>query len=82
MASSIYDPYCIFLTQASIGAPMDRDPVMDNLIDAADINKVNNFDYSDDPDQIRCPFAAHLRKMNPRNSAIPSLEVVQTRRII
>lgn len=49
MASSIYDPYCIFLTQASIGAPVDRDPVLDNVIDAADINKVNNFDYSDDP---------------------------------
>ncbi|KIJ46849.1 hypothetical protein M422DRAFT_226547 [Sphaerobolus stellatus SS14] len=64
------------------GAPIDRDPLADNPADAADPNKVNDFDYSDDPTEIRCPFAAHLRKMNPRNGAIPGLAGVQVRRII
>jgi Dyp-type peroxidase family len=64
------------------GAPIDRDPTADNLVDAADPNKRNDFDYSDDPNQVRCPFTAHLRKMNPRASKVPGLPIVQTRRII
>jgi Dyp-type peroxidase family len=27
----------------------------------------NNFTYSDDPDGRKCPFQAHIRKVNPRN---------------
>ncbi|KAF8531600.1 Dyp-type peroxidase [Gautieria morchelliformis] len=64
------------------GAPIDRDPIHDNPVDAGDVNKVNDFDYSDDPNQIRCPFASHLRKTNPRNSAFPGLVNVQFSRII
>jgi len=64
------------------GAPIDRDPVKDSPSDAADVNKVNDFDYSDDPNQVRCPFTAHLRKMNPRNSKVPGLAGVRVRRII
>ena len=45
------------------GAPIDRDPISDNLADAQDPNKVNDFDYSDDPKQVKCPFTAHLRKV-------------------
>jgi len=63
------------------GAPIDRDPTHDNLADAADPNKVNDFDYSDDPAQIKCPFTAHLRKTNPR-AGFPGLAIVRTRRII
>lgn len=66
------------------GAPIDRDPTTDNLADAKDVNKVNDFDYSDDVSaQVRCPFTAHLRKTNPRASAHPGLPKVQiNRRII
>jgi len=64
------------------GAPIDRDPTADNLADADDVNKVNDFDYSDDPAQVRCPFTSHLRKMNPRASAVPGLQAVQGHRII
>lgn len=47
------------------GAPIDRDPTVDNLTDAKDVNKVNDFDYSDDlTAQARCPFTAHLRKVS------------------
>ncbi|KIM91350.1 hypothetical protein PILCRDRAFT_57880 [Piloderma croceum F 1598] len=65
------------------GAPIDRDPTADNPADAADPNKVNDFDYSDDlTAQTRCPFSAHLRKTNPRNGTIPVLQGVQTKRIM
>lgn len=56
------DP-CEELTQIT-GAPIDRDPVADNLADAGDVNKVNDFDYSDDTTQVRCPFTSHLRKVS------------------
>jgi deferrochelatase/peroxidase EfeB len=65
-----------------VGAPVDRDPTQDNPVDAGDVNKINNFDYSDDPNQIRCPFASHLRKTNPRNSQVPGLDRVLDKRII
>jgi len=65
------------------GAPVDRDPTQDNPADAQDVNKVNDFDYSDDPNQVRCPFAGHLRKVNPRNSPVgPGLANVRPHRII
>lgn len=51
--------------QSIPGAPIDRDPTQDNPVDAADPNKVNDFDYSDDPAQVKCPFTAHLRKFLP-----------------
>jgi deferrochelatase/peroxidase EfeB len=54
---------CGGLTQIT-GAPIDRDPTADNLADAQDVNKVNDFDYSDDPAQVKCPFTSHLRKVS------------------
>jgi len=51
------------LTQIT-GAPIDRDPTTDNVVDAKDINKVNDFDYSDDTAQAKCPFTSHLRKVS------------------
>jgi Dyp-type peroxidase family len=66
------------------GAPVERDPAADNLVDANDIDKINEFDYvtGDNPatPQLKCPFTAHLRKMNPR-AGFPGLPAVQVRRI-
>ena len=30
----------------------------------------NNFTYEDDPDGLKCPFQAHIRKVNPRQKGI------------
>lgn len=47
------------------GAPVERNPTKDNLVDAGDVNKVNDFDYitgdSIKMPQLKCPFMAHLR---------------------
>ncbi|KIM71740.1 hypothetical protein PILCRDRAFT_16772 [Piloderma croceum F 1598] len=60
------------------GAPIDLDPTEDNPDNGKFKNRVNDFDYSNDlTAQIRCPFTAHLRKMNPRASKKPGLEFVQ-----
>jgi Dyp-type peroxidase family len=70
-----------FMGRWKSGAPIDRDPSSDNPVDAADPNKVNDFNYSDDPAQVKCPFTAHLRKTNPR-AGLPGLDAVRIRRII
>jgi Dyp-type peroxidase family len=70
-----------FMGRWKSGAPIDRDPSSDNPVDAADPNKVNDFNYSDDPAQVKCPFTAHLRKTNPR-AGFPGLDAVRIRRII
>jgi Dyp-type peroxidase family len=33
----------------------------------------NNFTYEDDPDGLKCPFQAHMRKVNPRRAGIPRI---------
>lgn len=43
-------------------APERPDPEI-----AADPNRVNAFDYSDDRDGLRCPLGAHIRRANPRS---------------
>ncbi|KAK7678571.1 hypothetical protein QCA50_018443 [Cerrena zonata] len=64
------------------GAPLDLAPLKDDPILAADPQRNNDFDYSFPEDlqtQDRCPFAAHVRKTNPRNDLQNNTE---TRRII
>jgi len=49
------------------GAPIDISPLQDNPALGADPQRNNHFDFSQGPlDQTRCPFAAHIRKTNPR----------------
>lgn len=44
------------------GRPLVIDP--ENLS-----SMLNDFDYSSDPTGVGCPFAAHIRKVNPRGSS-------------
>jgi Dyp-type peroxidase family len=62
------------------GAPMELTPVQDDIELGADDARNNDFDYSDDQAQRRCPFGAHIRKTNPRRD-IPEA-ALDVRRII
>lgn len=49
------------------GAPMVLAPREDNVWLGRDAKQNNNFDYAADPVQRACPYAAHIRKVNPRD---------------
>lgn len=70
-----------------IGAPIDLAPTQDDPALGADASRNNNFRYAFTDDQtttIRCPFAAHTRKTNPRADLEdpPISFSTETRRII
>jgi Dyp-type peroxidase family len=54
------------------GAPLALTPSQDDTTLGADPNQNNNFDFSGDRDQRRCPFSAHIRKTNPRADFDPT----------
>jgi deferrochelatase/peroxidase EfeB len=49
------------------GTPIDIKPTQDDSSIAGDPMKNNDFDFSSDMSQDRCPFAAHIRKTSPRS---------------
>jgi Dyp-type peroxidase family len=48
------------------GTPIELAALQDDPTIGADPQQNNNFNFSKDPDQSRCPFAGHIRKTNPR----------------
>ena len=48
------------------GAPLERAPLDDNPALADNDMQNNDFSYAHDPFQRACPYAAHVRKTNPR----------------
>jgi Dyp-type peroxidase family len=48
------------------GAPLALTPSQDDSTMGFDPQRNNNFDFSDDQGERRCPFGAHIRKTNPR----------------
>jgi deferrochelatase/peroxidase EfeB len=53
-----------------VGAPIQLTPLEDDLVLAKDPQRNNNFVYPQDKGdagQAACPYAAHVRKTNPRN---------------
>lgn len=43
-------------------------PYDDKLDKKAGLDKYTNFTFSGDPEGVRCPMAAHIRRVNPRDS--------------
>jgi Dyp-type peroxidase family len=64
------------------GAPLEIAPRYDDMALANDPLRNNAFDYAPDPAQRRCPYAAHIRKVNPRDDSPEGKAAMLTRRII
>jgi Dyp-type peroxidase family len=54
------------------GAPLELTPSQDDTTLGPNPQQNNNFDFSDDQAQRRCPFGAHIRKTNPREDFAPA----------
>ena len=63
----------VYFIDNRVGAPIDITPLKDDPKLGADVSRNDNFRF-DTNSQERCPFAAHIRKTNPR-SDLPSTEI-------
>ena len=64
------------LAESMVGRRMNGDPLL--LTSAQPIEGIasktaaqNQFTFAADPDGVRCPFGAHIRRANPRNADLP-----------
>jgi Dyp-type peroxidase family len=64
------------------GAPLILSPDRDDPVLGADPARNNGFDFSEDPRGLACPHGAHMRRLNPRDSALTILTDVNIHRII
>ena len=64
------------------GAPMVLAPREDNARLAEDWRRNNDFGYPADPLQLACPYAAHIRKVNPRDDPPEGKAETLRRRIL
>ncbi|SDD03672.1 Dyp-type peroxidase family [Massilia sp. PDC64] len=64
------------------GAPLILSPDRDDPALGADPARNNGFDFSEDPRGLACPHGAHMRRLNPRDSALTILTDVNIHRII
>ena len=71
------------------GAPLMLAPDADQPELGSDFQRMNNFLYADTDDAanndaagLRCPLGAHIRRMNPRDTALPVMADVRLHRII
>ncbi|NJD04881.1 MAG: peroxidase [Methylococcaceae bacterium] len=53
------------LAETVVGRTLDGKPLVPS-------EGLNGFDYRGDPDGLRCPVGAHIRRANPRNGDIPA----------
>jgi Dyp-type peroxidase family len=58
------------------GAPLVLAPEQDDPALGADKSRNNRFGYSDDMKGLNCPFSAHIRRVNPRDSLKDDLVAV------
>ena len=64
------------------GAPLELAPLEDRPSLGGDARRNNDFGYADDPFQRKCPYAAHIRKANPRDDVPGQRAEMLTHRII
>ncbi len=64
------------------GAPLVLAPEHDDQELGGDYSRNNDFGYKDDPYGKKCPFGAHARRMNPRDSKDFILSDVRIHRIV
>lgn len=64
------------------GAPATLTPLQDDPAFGADATKNNDFDFSGDQVQRKCPYGAHIRKMNPRVDLTGKQADISPRRIL
>lgn len=64
------------------GAPLALAPQRDDPKLGADPQRINDFDYRDDPRGLRTPLGSHIRRMNPRDTKLEVLSDVNIRRIV
>lgn len=50
------------------GAPLVLAPDQDDTALGEDMNRNNAFGYAEDRHGLRCPFSAHIRRVNPRDA--------------
>ncbi len=64
------------------GTPVALSPASADAALAADGQRNNAFDYGNDPDGLRCPIGAHVRRANPRLSLPFDGKLVNRHRLI
>ena len=67
------------LAEAMVGRAMNGAPLVplqntpiDGISKDEKDRAYNQFTYDEDPDGVRCPFGAHIRRANPRNADFPN----------
>jgi deferrochelatase/peroxidase EfeB len=64
------------LAESMVGRRMNGDPLLPDSATPitgmdAKTSAQNQFTYQSDPDGLRCPLGAHIRRANPRNADLP-----------
>jgi Dyp-type peroxidase family len=58
--------------EAMVGRTLQGEPLVLGGDDAAAPGELNAFTYEADPQGVRCPLGAHIRRANPRNADLPA----------